>query len=579
MGGCAAALAACRAGRNVVLTEETDWLGGQMTSQGVSALDEHRYIETFGGTESYQELRGLIRAYYYKHARPVPAEVTNPGNGWVSRLCFEPLAGLWALNRLLGPFVESGRLTLLLRHAPVSAEVDEDTVRSVTLRDLEGDSHLEARGTFVLDATELGDLLPLTGAEYVTGVQSQADTGEPNAPNAANPDCQQSFTYPFVLEFLAGEQHRIRRPEGYEALRDLQPYTLEHFYHDERGWTSYRMFETGPGAVGPFWTYRRLIEGSQFTDPAHVHDLAMINWPGNDFRGGSLIDVPPAEALAALRRAADLSLGFCYWLQMECPRDEGGHGYPEFHLRPDLLETVSGLSKYPYIRESRRIRALETICEQDIAAGSQPGARARYFPDSVGVGFYAIDIHPGEGEERLPPSPTRPFQIPLRSLIPVRLRNLLPACKNLGVTHITNGAYRLHPVEWNIGESAAHLALFCMDRNLVPSAVTEDGRLRRFQRGLVRAGIPLHWYPDVPQNHPAFAATQLLAAWGVWTGDADRLEFRPSEKIGAAELRVLTRCDVWARGAMERLVPELLPRWNRLNRETLAGAAYDVLSL
>src|SRR5436190_23514323 len=53
MGGVAAALAAARAGRAVLLAEETDWLGGQMTAQGVSALDEHRFIETFGGTMSY----------------------------------------------------------------------------------------------------------------------------------------------------------------------------------------------------------------------------------------------------------------------------------------------------------------------------------------------------------------------------------------------------------------------------------------------------------------------------------------------------------------------------------------------
>src|SRR3954454_6511852 len=72
MGGCAAALAACRAGRTVILTEETDWLGGQMTSQGVSALDEHRSIETFGGTRSYFELRRLIRDEYREGTRLSP---------------------------------------------------------------------------------------------------------------------------------------------------------------------------------------------------------------------------------------------------------------------------------------------------------------------------------------------------------------------------------------------------------------------------------------------------------------------------------------------------------------------------
>jgi len=64
LGGVAAALAACDAGASVVLTEATDWLGGQATSQGVSALDEHRYIETFGATRRYAAFREAIRDHY-----------------------------------------------------------------------------------------------------------------------------------------------------------------------------------------------------------------------------------------------------------------------------------------------------------------------------------------------------------------------------------------------------------------------------------------------------------------------------------------------------------------------------------
>src|SRR5262245_6853054 len=62
-GGVAAALAAARKGRSVVLLEETDWIGGQMTAQGVSALDEHEHIESFGGTRSYYEFRNALRAH------------------------------------------------------------------------------------------------------------------------------------------------------------------------------------------------------------------------------------------------------------------------------------------------------------------------------------------------------------------------------------------------------------------------------------------------------------------------------------------------------------------------------------
>jgi hypothetical protein len=90
---------------------------------------------------------------------------------------------------------------------------------------------------------------------------------------------------------------------------------------------------------------------------------------------------------------------------------------------------------------------------------------------------------------------SRPFQIPLGALIPFRVENLLPACKNLGVTHITNGCFRVHPVEWNIGEAAGVLAAFCLARRLAPRQVRHDGRhLAEFQRVLSEVlGVDLAW--------------------------------------------------------------------------------------
>src|SRR3954471_11096287 len=90
LGGCAAALAALREGRTVVVTEPTDWIGGQLTAQAVPP-DEHPWIEKFGGNASYFALRRGIREYYRRNY-PLTAEARgridlNPGNGGVSRLC------------------------------------------------------------------------------------------------------------------------------------------------------------------------------------------------------------------------------------------------------------------------------------------------------------------------------------------------------------------------------------------------------------------------------------------------------------------------------------------------------------
>ena len=149
----------------------------------------------------------------------------------------------------------------------------------------------------------------------------------------------------------------------------------------------------------------------------------------------------------------------------------------------------------PYIRESRRIKARFTIRKQHVTESCRPGeTHAAAFAGSVGIGYYRIDLHPSSGGDNYLDVGSLPFQIPLGALLPQRLENLLPAAKNIGTTHITNGCYRLHPVEWNIGEAAGHLAAFCLAHQTTPCAVrASDTWLENFQQNLLRAGIELRW--------------------------------------------------------------------------------------
>lgn len=194
------------------------------------------------------------------------------------------------------------------------------------------------------------------------------------------------------------------------------------------------------------------------------------------------------------------------------------------------MGSADGLSQVPYVREGRRLRALYTLVEQDIAASSNPGPRAARYDDTVGIGYYPIDLH-GCGVRAIS-IPTKPFQIPLGALVPVRTRNLLPAAKNIGTTHLTNGAYRLHPVEWAVGEAAAVLAVFSLLTGATPQHVHARPELiRRLQLMLLDQRIPLYWYDDVPLGHPAFAATQLLAIDGGWEGNTEDLHFMPDAML------------------------------------------------
>jgi hypothetical protein len=552
LGGVAAALRACRSGGSVCLTEETPWLGGQATSQGVSALDEHDYIESFGATASYYELREAIRDQYRQHyelsdvARAAP--FLNPGAGWVSRLCFEPSVAALALVGMLLPEIREGRLQILYRARPVSARRTGDKISAVIVAGPE-EEHNEIRASWFLDATELGDLLPLVDADWTTGAESREQTNEPDArPDGPAPRLTQSWTMPFVVDLCPGEDHTIAPPPGYEQMRDAQPFTLTMTYGSRD--LTYKVFDPVTDLPGSFWTYRRIVAATQFASGEVEGDLAMINWAGNDFHGGDLIAASPAERQELIRKAKDLSLGLLYWLQTEVPRDDGsGLGYPELRLRTDVLGTADGLSMMPYVRESRRILARTTIRQQDVAASHQSGARALDFRDSVGLGWYPIDIHGLPGDVAAT-GPTRPFQIPLGALIPRRgPTNLLAACKNIGTTHMTNGCYRLHPVEWSIGEAAGALAAFCVGENCSAAAVCDEShRLRRFQSRLIAAGVPLYWYTDVPLGHAVFAPTQELAVSGIWQGSDDDLLFQPEATVGDAE-----------RKQLQSLAPDVLP--------------------
>ncbi|KRV46465.1 FAD-dependent oxidoreductase [Wenjunlia vitaminophila] len=516
-GGVAAALGALRVGRTVILTEEYDWLGGQFTSQAVPP-DEHTWIEQFGATASYRALRDGVRDYYRRN-HPLTDTARrrrdlNPGAGWVSRLCHEPRVAVAVIDEMLAPHRGSGRLTVLQPYRPVAADTDGDRVTAVTLAHRDSGERLTVTAAYVLDATETGELLPLTGTEYVTGFESQSDTGEPSAPGTAQPLNMQAVSYCFAVDHVDGD-HTIDRPAGYDFWRDRQPpfwgapllswraphpRTLEIV---ERSFTpnpgddphSVLADQRVGGGDANLWTFRRIAARDNFLPGAYDSDITLVNWPMIDYFEGPVLDVP--DAGAHLAAAKELSFSFLYWMQTEAPRPDGGTGFPGLRLRGDVTGSADGLAQAPYVRESRRIRAEYTVVEQDLSLDVRGGAGAVSYRDSVGVGMYRIDLHPSTGGDNYIDVPSSPFEIPLGALLPLRVENLLPASKNLGTTHITNGCYRLHPVEWNIGEVAGLLAAHCVAGGLTPRAVRNTPHLLEdFQRLLTDHGIELRW-PDI----------------------------------------------------------------------------------
>lgn len=516
LGGVATALAALRNGLRVVLTEETDWLGGQITQQGVPP-DEHQWIETHGAPPSYRSFREGVRAYYRQHY-PLTAEAKarpylNPGDGAVSRLCHEPKVAVAVLMEMLAPYVSNRQLLILLEYKVIKADTQGDRVQALHALHLPTKRTVVLEGAYFVDATELGDVLPLTKTEYVTGSEANSVTNELHAGSKANPINNQSFTMCLAMDYVPGEDHTIAKPKTYDFWRTYVP-NLSPAWSGRMLSLSYSNPRTlAPKSLGfhpegiptgndlNLWNYRRIINRQNFTTGTYVGDITIMNWPQNDYVLGNIVDVSEKEFSKHVEQAKQQSLSLFYWLQTEAPRPDGGLGWRGLRLRGDVLGTHDGLAKYPYVRESRRVKALFTVLEEHVGAdnraritGKPEGNTAAVFPDSVGIGYYHIDLHPSSGGDNYIDFASLPFQIPLGALLPQRMENLLPACKNIGTTHLTNGCYRLHPVEWSIGEAVGLLIKQSLDRKLIPRAIYENkNELSDFQAMIRRQGIETEW--------------------------------------------------------------------------------------
>ena len=510
LGGCAAAIRAARQGHNVCLTEATPWLGGQLTSQGVSTLDEHQQIEYGNATALYRELREQIRSCYLSRyqlsEKAQLAPFFNPGDSWGHSLSCEPRVGLAALLAMALPEVEAGRLRIFYHAHIVDAERTGSSIRTLSVAQADFNRHLRFHAAYYLDATEYGDLLPLLDIPFAT------DT-------VADP----SFSYALAVDYQTGDDHTQSKPPNYAYNRQHSPYAFD-MPHSA-------LFESSEDLPGSLWTQRRILAADQFAPGQVAADIILLRWVGNTCHGGNIATMPRTTRGAFLQKGKDLSLGLLYWLQTEVPRHDGRRrGYPELRLRRDIMGSNDGLSQCPYSHQSRRIIPHQTFGKQDLFAPWQSGVRSAFFADSIGICYPPVHhLLTNESE--------KPFQIPLSAMITRDIDNMLPACKNLGISAEIGSSFHSHPSEWNIGEVAGSLAGFCLEHRVKPSAIVGSEKLlHAFQVHLLQQGVPLYCYDDLPVDHPASTAAQLLALRHLWLNDENHLHFYPDHPMRNDEI-------------------------------------------
>lgn len=493
--GTAAGIQAARLGVNTVVLEEHQWLGGMLTSAGVSAVD--------GNFRMPSGIFGEFRDSLVSHYGSLEALST----GWVSNVLFEPSVGDRIFKGMAAgePFLKVQYETEF-----VSAGKIADGWK-VTV------NHKGEKQVFItrilVDATELGDVAKACGVKYDIGIEDRKVSGEAWAADK-NYDIIQDLTYPMILKDYGQEADRtIERPENYDPSL---------FY------CSCQSPKCSDPNLKP-WEDAMVMKYGKLPNGKY-----MINWPmkGNDYYT-NIIELDKAEREAELVKAKHRSLCYLYYMQHEL-------GHKNLGLADDEFPTQDLLPFIPYHRESRRIHGWIRFNVNHI---NRPYDYT-FYRTGIAVGDYPVDHHhQGYPEpEKLPPlgiGHIPSFNVPMGVLLPQDAKDLIVTEKSVSVSNIVNGCTRLQPVVTQLGQASGILAALAVKGN---RALTEVP-VREVQQIFLENGGYIMPYLDLPKGHPHFKALQRIGACGILKGEGKSVHwsnetwFKKDSLVAVAELR------------------------------------------
>ncbi len=115
------------------------------------------------------------------------------------------------------------------------------------------------------------------------------------------------------------------------------------------------------------------------------------------------------------------------------------------------------------VRESRRIIGEYTVNENDLIVGSK-------FDDAVADATFGVDIHTSEGKGQVC-HPVKPYQIPMRALIPHGYEGIIVAGRCISGTHEAMASYRVTANCTEMAENAAIVNAYAIKNELPIRAV------------------------------------------------------------------------------------------------------------
>ncbi len=512
--GISAAIAAARSGAEVTVVEETPMLGGMLTAQGVSATDGNYELHT-GIWKEFQD--SLFACYGSPRALMT---------GWVSLIQFEPHIGDRIFKNMLG---QCSNASVFYGYHVSSVIKEGDTVKGACFENADG-RKLRVEASVTIDATDLGDALPLSGTEYMLGMDSQEMTGESAALPEQN-DVLQDLTLVGVLkDYGPDADMTIPEPEGFDRSE-----------FDGLNITS----DSKEISIKDVLYYGRL-PGEKY----------MLNWPGahgNDIYL-NIVELPYDRRQEILQQARAKTLRFIYYLQTV-------QGYRNLGIADDEFDTPDGLAYLPYNREGRRLKGISMITVDDIADRYSNNK----YRTAVSVGNYPVDHHhsqyPGELKINFPKVPS--FSIGAGVMIPEKTDGLIVSDKAISASNLANGSTRLQPVVLATGQAAGTLAALCIKEGCNPREVS----VRKLQQTLLDQRAYLQPLYDVDFDDPAFEAIHRVTSTGIllMTGEPyqwdNRTWFYPDDTVSGEEIlsgiKGFYLSDDEAAAAIEKINPYL----------------------
>lgn len=478
--GVMAGIQSARMGVKTMIMEETPWLGGMLTSAGVSAVDGNYDLNS----GLWHEFRLRLEDYY--------GGKEQLKTGWVSHVLFEPNVGAEILFDMASQ-EENLKLEFNSEFQKIAKTKDGWLVNFVTK-----ESQVQVKAKLIIDATELGDVAKSANIPYDIGMDSRFETKESIAPEEAN-DIVQDLTYVVVLKDYGKDADvTIEKPEGYNPTN----------YYCSCS-TNCDTTEVGKKVwdCESMLTYGKLPNG-----------YYMINWPinGNDYYL-NILELSKEERKEKLKEAKNYSLGFIYYIQNEL-------GYKNLGIA-DIYPTKDSLPFIPYHRESRRIKGMVRLTLNDVAKPYEQ--ESDLYRTGIAVGDYAVDHHHHAypESEKLPDLhfyPIPSYSIPLGSLIPKNCDNFIVAEKSISVSNLINGTTRLQPVCLLIGQAAGTLAAISVNKNITPKKVNT----REVQRALLNSKAYILPYSDIDMERPSFTAIQRIGATGILRGEGKNVGWK-----------------------------------------------------